>query len=125
MTFKRIVGVAQILAAVFALVTVVMLFTRQPPSASGVAAPSSSSGGAAPSSAMGQTVFAAKCASCHGVRGEGALAPQLAGVVESSYPNAEDEIAVVAKGKGTMPAFEASLTPEEIKAVVEHTRTGL
>ena len=33
--------------------------------------------------------------------------------------------AVVANGHGSMPEFADSLTPEQIAAVVEYTRTGL
>jgi mono/diheme cytochrome c family protein len=111
MVLKRLVGAVQLLAAGFALATVVLLFTRQPPTTS-----------AAPTVSPGAKVFADRCASCHGAQGEGGTAPALTGVVVTRYPNVEDQIALVAKGKGSMPAFASSLSPEEIRAVVEHTR---
>ena len=42
-----------------------------------------------------------------------------------AFPDAADQEAVVANGRGSMPAFADSLTPEQIAAVVEYTRTGL
>ena len=41
------------------------------------------------------------------------------------FPNPADQEAVVANGRGSMPSFSGSLTAEQIKAVVEYTRTGL
>ena len=42
-----------------------------------------------------------------------------------AFPDAADQEAVVANGRGSMPAFADSLTREQIAAVVEYTRTGL
>lgn len=66
---------------------------------------------------LGATVFAANCASCHGRQGSGGVGPQLAGnrraANESNVRNA------VRFGRGMMPGFQATLTPQELDAVVE------
>ena len=110
----RIVNAIEILAALGALVFVVMLFANEP-----------GGGSAAPSSPAG--LFAANCARCHGARGEGAIGPQLAHKVAKKYPNVADEIAVVTNGisDGGMPAWRGTLTAEQIRQVVQYTRTGL
>ena len=41
------------------------------------------------------------------------------------FPDANDQIAVVTKGRGSMPSFADSLTPEQIAAVVDYTRNDL
>ena len=47
------------------------------------------------------------------------------GVVVGRVPRPADQDAVVANGRGSMPSFADSLTPEQIAAVVDYTRTGL
>ncbi len=77
-------------------------------------------------SALGETVFARNCASCHGATGDGGIGPQLSdGQVVANYPDSADQRAVVVAGRGVMPAFVSVLTPEEVDAVVEYTRSGL
>jgi len=73
----------------------------------------------------GKGIYEANCATCHGVGGQGGVGPELAGVVETKYPDIEDQIAIVTNGKGAMPAWRGDLTPKEIRKVVEYTRTGL
>jgi mono/diheme cytochrome c family protein len=73
----------------------------------------------------GQAIFATRCASCHGADGGGGFGPTLAGVVASRYPDPADQEAVVANGRGAMPSFSDSLTPQQIRAVVDFTRTAL
>ena len=73
----------------------------------------------------GKGIYEARCATCHGVDGQGGVGPELAGVVTTKYPNIEDQIAIVTNGKGEMPAWRGELTAEEIRKVVEYTRTGL
>ena len=83
-----------------------------------------SSGSGEDAAPDGRALFAANCATCHGERGEGLFTfPPLAGVVETKYPNVGDQIAVVANGRNEMPAFGDKLSPEEIRAVVDFTRT--
>jgi mono/diheme cytochrome c family protein len=42
-----------------------------------------------------------------------------------AFPDAADQVAVVTNGQGGMPDFGNDLTPEQIDAVVEFTRTDL
>ncbi len=41
------------------------------------------------------------------------------------FPNEADQITFVANGRGIMPGFATALTPAQLRAVVEYTRTGL
>ena len=111
MSFKRIVQWLEAGAAAAAIVFVIMLFAA-------------GSGGGGSASA-GAQIFSANCARCHGVDGGGGLGPALANVVAEKYPDIEDQIGVVTGGKGTMPAFGNELTKEQIREVVEYTRTEL
>jgi mono/diheme cytochrome c family protein len=112
----RIVRATQLITAVTAAAFAILLFTNEPQKA----APVPKTGAAA-----GEAIFATRCASCHGSDGGGGFGPTLAGVVTSRFPDPADQEAVVANGRGAMPSFSDSLTPEQIRAVVEFTRTGL
>ena len=95
--------------------------------ASGVLAAACGGGGSDESSAptTGAEIYAAYCLTCHGADGQGGVGPQLAGLMETKYPNVDDQIAVVTAGRGTMPAWGSRLSPAQIRRVVEYTRTGL
>ena len=82
-------------------------------------------GGGEAQPTTGKGIYVARCATCHGVGGQGGVGPALAGVVATKYPNIEDQIAIVTNGKGEMPSWRNKLTPKEIRKVVEYTRTGL
>ena len=94
----------------------------------------------------GQKIFDEFCARCHtqgyvygepGVRGGGALGPSLVGKVsERQFPSVDGHVEWVAQtaelgeqyglrglSSGRMPFFENTLTPEQIKAVVDYERT--
>ena len=76
--------------------------------------------------ALGQTVFEANCAVCHGQNGEGGVGPQLGGgAAVANFPDPADQIAVVTNGRNAMPAWGSSLSEEEIAAVVAYEREGL
>jgi len=79
--------------------------------------------------AQGQQIYSNKCASCHGKGGNGGMGPKLAGVVASKYPNIDDQKAVIAGGKSSMPSFGGSgdgkLTDDEITAVARYEREVL
>jgi len=80
--------------------------------------------------AEGQTIYSQKCASCHGQGGNGGMGPKLAGVVANRYPNIEDQEAVIASGRSSMPAFKSDgkgsgLTDEQITAVARYEREVL
>jgi mono/diheme cytochrome c family protein len=74
----------------------------------------------------GRDVWLSSCASCHGAAGRGGVGPKLSdGVVGERFPDAEDQVALVTDGSGTMPAMGGRLTPEQIAAVVRYTREVL
>ena len=75
--------------------------------------------------AAGQKLYNSNCASCHGAAGGGGYGPKLAGVMVTAYPDIADQEAVIANGKGRMPAFENKLTPEQINSVTRYTREVL
>ena len=110
--FRRVVNVVEVLALVAVAVVVVLLFANEP--RSGTAGPTP----------PGAQVFAASCARCHGADGGGGAGPQLAGgAAAKRFPDAEDQIAFVTDGAGAMPAFGGELSPEQIRQVVEYSRT--
>ena len=115
-TLVRVVRAVQLVAAVATAAFVILLFTNEPqkPAAVPKAGPDT-----------GQAIFETRCASCHGADGGGGFGPTLAGVVVQRFPNVADQVAVVTNGRGSMPSFADSLTPAQIAAVVEYTRTKL
>jgi len=114
--FKRVVLGIEILALVAAAGFVIALFVYDPDSGGG--------GGGGDEASTGAELYAANCASCHGADGGGGIGPQLSdGAVIAAYPNPVDEAIVINDGMGAMPSFEGELTPEQIAAVVEYTRT--
>ncbi|HEV2310036.1 MAG TPA: cytochrome c [Acidimicrobiia bacterium] len=111
--FRRLVNAVEVVAALGAVAFVILLFANNP-------------GGGAGSSSVGGQLFAANCASCHGADGSGGIGPQLSGGrVLQDFPNEADQITFVANGRGIMPGFATSLSPAQLKAVVDYTRTQL
>ncbi|MGI8518838.1 MAG: c-type cytochrome [Acidimicrobiia bacterium] len=89
---------------------------------------------------LGQVVTAANCSGCHGPAGQGGTGPALAGV-GTTFASCADHIEWVTKGSSgfqaegrstygdlnkpitaNMPSFAASLSPEQIAAVVAFER---
>ncbi|HSL59791.1 MAG TPA: cytochrome c [Acidimicrobiales bacterium] len=88
--------------------------------------PTGADGTADPELVLGREIYAAQCASCHGAGGGGGAGPALSdGRVERAYPDLADQIALVANGRGAMPAFGERLDAEELEAVVRYTREVL
>ena len=85
-----------------------------------VSAPSNADGAAA-SGVDALSLYADRCAGCHGAKGEGAFGPDL---TASSYKYGRDLTAVresIAKGRPkSMPAFSGSLTEAEINSLADH-----
>lgn len=75
----------------------------------------------------GRRIFVANCAQCHGSAGQGGTGPALAqGRAVASFPDINEQIAVVANGRPiNMPAYGRTLTPEQITDVVRYTREVL
>ncbi len=75
---------------------------------------------------QGRDVYIRQCASCHGADGGGGRGPKFTdGAVVAAYPEIADQIAVVADGKSSMPAFGGRLEDGELDAVVRYTREVL
>lgn len=68
----------------------------------------------------GADVYRARCSSCHGADGGGAIGPSLQ-EIESRLDDAGQRAAVV-EGKNSMPAFGTTLSEADIDAVVRYTR---
>ena len=74
----------------------------------------------------GRRVYTERCANCHGNAGGGGQGRALAdGEAVRRFPDISDQIAVVADGTGTMPAFSEVLSDREIEAVTRFTREVL
>jgi cytochrome c6 len=75
------------------------------------------------------TLFKSKCSVCHGPDGKGdtAMGKKL-GAHDFSAPDIQklsdaDLAAIIAKGKNKMPAYEKTLTADQIKGLVTYIRS--
>jgi len=79
--------------------------------------------------ADGAAIFKAKCAMCHGADGSASTGMgKSMGLKPLSSPEVQkmsdaDMTALVANGKGKMPAFKGKLTDDETGAVVKYVHT--
>lgn len=69
----------------------------------------------------GKKLYERKCARCHG--DDGTLEKKGADNLKKSDLNDEGLLSIITDGKKKMPAFSKKLTPEEIKAVANYTKT--
>ena len=96
---------------------VILLFANEPPEATPV--PSAAAG-------SGQAIFDDPLRALPRRRRQRRLRPRARRRRRRTrFPDPADQEAVVTNGRGSMPSFADSLTPEQIAAVVEYTRTGL
>lgn len=81
---------------------------------------------AATGPAAGASIYAAKCASCHGASGQGipGTFPALAGNLDVTAANPNGIIATVVHGKGVMPAWRSQLSNADIAAVLTYIRSS-
>lgn len=122
MNLRLVAYVVEGLVAAAVVVFVVLLFTNEPTPPPAVHPDVVAAAGGVD----GAAIFGQRCAGCHGGDGSGGIGPRLAaGRVLAVFPDPQEQIAVVADGRGGMPAFAERLTAEEIAAVVEYTRTVL
>jgi mono/diheme cytochrome c family protein len=70
----------------------------------------------------GAAIYQQNCALCHGTDGTGGSGPSLVGV--GDHHTVDDLREIVQNGRGTMPAWEGELSPEEIDAVVAYISTA-
>jgi cytochrome c6 len=82
-----------------------------------------------PASAQtGESTFKTKCAACHGADGKGATAVgKSLKIRDLSSPDVQKQsdaelTAIIANGKGSMPAYKSSLTGDQIKQLVSYIR---
>ena len=68
----------------------------------------------------GQTIFATRCASCHGPDGSGGRGASLIDI--ALFTSRAENTVTVTNGGGGMPAFSGRLAAEEIDAVVDYLR---
>jgi hypothetical protein len=85
----------------------------------------SGGGSSGPSKTVGtfnpQIKFEIACGGCHRPGGVG---PHLSGpVLIKKFPNIEDQIAFVSNGGNGMPAQKNAFTPDQLRQIVEYTRT--
>ena len=79
--------------------------------------------------ADGAALFKSKCAMCHGADGSAStgmgksMGLKPLGSPDVQKMSDEDMTALVANGKGKMPASKGKLTDEEISAVVKYVKT--
>jgi cytochrome c6 len=79
--------------------------------------------------ADGAATFKAKCAMCHGADGSAStgmgksMGLKPLGSPEVQKMSDADMSALVANGKGKMPAFKGKLSDEDISAVVKYVKT--
>ena len=112
---KKIVTAIEMFAVVAFAFWAVMLFANEPANAD-----------LSPEQELGKSVYADNCARCHSGDGGGGIGPAIGGYnSERQFPEVADQIALVQNGRGGMPAWEGTLSDEEIAAVVDYTRNVL
>jgi mono/diheme cytochrome c family protein len=71
-------------------------------------------------SELGEETWEGVCAKCHGLSGEGGIAPRIGGSAILADPAAIEDI--VRNGRRTMPAVGSGWTDEQIKALTTYLR---
>jgi polyvinyl alcohol dehydrogenase (cytochrome) len=74
-------------------------------------------------SADGEDVYRSNCARCHGGSGQGGSGPTMEGVADRL--DEDEHLEIVREGREGMPAWEDTLSDEEIQAVVDYEREVL
>jgi len=73
------------------------------------------------------TLFASKCAACHGKDGKGTAVGQKMGAKDiTALKGSEAELVKdISNGKGKMPAYKDKLSADEIQALAKFVKGGL
>jgi cytochrome c6 len=79
-------------------------------------------------STAGAGVYKSKCVTCHGADGGGTAVGKSLKVADlrsaEVQSRSDDELTqAISDGKGNMPGFKATITDDEIHAVLAHVRT--
>lgn len=74
------------------------------------------------------TLYKSKCVACHAADGTGSAVGKKIGVRDFHSPDVQKEsdadlTTAIAKGRNKMPAYEKTLQPDEIKALVAFIHT--
>ncbi|HEX2152350.1 MAG TPA: cytochrome c [Acidimicrobiia bacterium] len=72
--------------------------------------------------ATGQQIFAEVCARCHSADLSGGVGPALGPGSNAASASDEYLVATITQGRGAMPSFQQTLTPEQIERVVTYLR---
>jgi mono/diheme cytochrome c family protein len=72
----------------------------------------------------GMAVFESNCVSCHVSEGTGSSSGRPLTDIAMQQPDRAVHVTSVTEGKGNMPAWDATLSAEEIDAVVSYVRLG-
>lgn len=74
----------------------------------------------------GRTVYTRYCSSCHGIDGSGGPGTAFTGgKLLESLPTPADQLTVIQEGRGVMPSFGETLSPDQLDAVIRYTREVL
>lgn len=93
--------------------------------APGVTEQQIASAGTAVSTAVGQSLFAQKCATCHRANGAGGGPfPALAGNPHVNAADATAILSTIKNGRGIMPSWKGQLSNADIAAVASYIRTA-
>ena len=72
---------------------------------------------------LGREVFDDTCSVCHGRQGGGGIGPDIRTVARKL--SFDEQHLLLNTGRGAMPNFSATLSEEEVNAVIAFTRVGL
>ncbi|MGH8926847.1 MAG: c-type cytochrome [Acidimicrobiia bacterium] len=76
-----------------------------------------------PPDATGAEIYTAVCAGCHTEDLSGGIGPALGPGSNAAAQDDEFLLLTVTRGRGRMPSFETTLSPEQIERVVEYLRS--
>lgn len=106
--------------------------STQAQSSTPAGSPPAAGGPTATTEVDGAKIYSQFCTPCHGQSGKGdgpagqALNPHPRDHTDGSYMNArtdEQLLEVIRNGKGQMPSWKATLTEQQIEAVLKHVRS--
>lgn len=76
--------------------------------------------GSAEAAALGQTLFKAECAGCHGQNAEGNIGASIVDYASNAPADADTYITIANGFEGAMPGYASKLSKDKIWAIVEY-----